>query len=121
MYMVYSMIVQICDIGYVIITMPYDTIPCCWELLRSQTHGFRLLMMTSVAPRALPPQSAFVLMLTEPARRSVEVVRFRFFITTTLSNPHYSPETSVKARDVYGSRVFDQNSTENVISTLLVL
>lgn len=27
------------------------------------------------------------------------VARFRFFMTTTLSNPHYSPETSVKVCD----------------------
>lgn len=29
--------------------------------------------------------------------RLCKVPRFRFFMTTTLSNPHYSPETSVKA------------------------
>ena len=30
------------------------------------------------------------------------VARFRFFMTTTLSNPHYSPETSVKVCDHTG-------------------
>lgn len=68
--------------------------PCYWIPTGEQWVSPHLVMWS---PALDPPVSAGGRLLMRIGDKEVEYnPNFRFYITTKLSNPHYSPETSAK-------------------------